>query len=439
MRVSVFGAGYVGLVTSVCLAKIGHDVLCIDNNAEKINLLQQGIPPIYEQGLEPLLQAQLEHKTLRFSTHAVEAIRHGDVLMIAVGTPVGPHNDIDLRYVYEVIDQIAAYLDHRAIIVMKSTVPPGTADRITARLAHTHIIDVASNPEFLQEGTAIQQFMSPDRVIIGADHIQAIQMVYDLYAPIINAQHPCLIMDKTSAELSKYASNTLLATKISFINEMSQIAEHVGADIRLVKRALGLDHRINPAFLNAGCGFGGSCFPKDVLTLIATAIKHGINPLLMRATMERNQSQQAVLFHKVSRFFNHDLKGKIIALWGLTFKPHTDDIRCATSHVVADLFWKSGCTIQAYDPMGMEHFAKQYSGHALLRCCPSAVAALEHADVLVITTEWPEFSTIPLQTIKNHLRFQAVFDGRNIIQPREAVQHHIHYEGIGCAPVRRHT
>jgi len=437
MKITVFGAGYVGLVTAICLADIGHQVVCIDNNRNKIEQLIEGIPPIFEEGLQALLTKHLETKNINFTSDPVEAILHGEIIMIAVGTPL-KNDDINLSYLYEVANTIVEHLNHDVIIVMKSTVPPGTTKAIEKHITDllwqrkfNCAVDFAVNPEFLQEGTAIRQFMHPDRIIVGADKISAIQTLHDLYSPIIKNKEQFLIMDKASAELTKYASNALLATKISFINEISQIAEKVDADIDAVKIGMGMDYRINPLFLRAGCGFGGSCFPKDIMTLIATAKKLDINPYVLEAVIKRNNSQQKLLFHKVKNFFKNHLKNKTIALWGLSFKPHTDDIRCATSHVLTELFWQEDCFIKAYDPLAMENFSQCYPNHPQLELCSSPFDALENADVLVIATEWPEFKQIPLNEIKQYLRYKAVFDGRNIFHPEEARRHNLHYYGVG--------
>ncbi|OGO91212.1 MAG: hypothetical protein A3F10_01960 [Coxiella sp. RIFCSPHIGHO2_12_FULL_42_15] len=438
MKVSVFGAGYVGLVTAVCLAKIGHTVICIDNDQNKIHLLAEGISPIYEAGLEPLLNKFLSTKNIQFTGDPLKAIENSDLMIIAVGTPLDERGNANLSYVYQVTQTIAEHLNHSCVIVLKSTSPPGTSETLTRYLHHQlkkknlniHC-DVASNPEFLQEGTAIQQFMHPDRIIVGADNIHTIQTLYDLYQPLIKNKEQFLIMNKTSAELTKYASNAFLATKVSFMNEISQIAEQVGADIESVRTGMSLDYRINPLFLNAGCGFGGSCFPKDISALLASAQHTDVKPFILESVIKRNLTQQQLLFHKVNRFFEQQLQGKTIALWGLTFKPNTDDVRSATSHILSELFWKAGCFIKAYDPLGMENFSKHYPNHPQLELCSSPLDALENADVLVIVTEWNEFKQVPLAEIKNRLRYNAIFDGRNILQPSDATRHQLIYYGIG--------
>ncbi len=437
MKVSVFGAGYVGLVTAVCLAEIGHSVICIDNDQAKIDLLNQGICPIYESELQPLLDKHLS-KQLFFSTDASRAIVDTDLLMIAVGTPLNKADDVNLDYVYQVATTIAYQLNYPCSVILKSTTPPGTANALTQYVNGilkqrncNFSVDVATNPEFLQEGTAVQQFMYPDRIIIGAEDIKTIQLMHDLYRPITKDKNQLLIMDKASAELTKYASNALLATKVSFMNEISQIAEAVGANINSVKMGVGQDYRINPLFLNAGCGFGGSCFPKDIMTLIAMAKQHQIEPYVMESVIKRNLSQQKLLFHKVSAYFQRQLKGKTIALWGLTFKPNTDDIRCSTSQVLIDLFLKAGSIVRAFDPMGMDNFAKHYDDQLRLQLCSSPLDALDKADVLVITTEWHQFKKIPLAEIKQRLHYNAIFDGRNIFNYEETKRHQLNYFGIG--------
>lgn len=442
MKVSVFGAGYVGLVTAVCLAKIGHHVICIDNNAEKINKLNQGIPPLYEQGLETLLKTELAKGLLRFSLTAADALKDAELVMIAVGTPLSETGDIDLSFINQVITSVGKQLNSETLLVLKSTVPAGTAQALTqslnSQLAERGLtikVDVVSNPEFLQEGNAIEQFMQPDRIIIGADEPASIATLKKLYQPLLEEQVPLLVMDKASAELSKYASNALLATKISFINEISQIADKVGADIELVAAAVGQDYRINPRFLKAGCGFGGSCFPKDIMTLIAAARKLGVQPHLLESVMTRNALQQRCLFDAVNNFFKADLQGKTIALWGLTFKPNTDDVRYASSHIIAALFWEAGCCINAYDPLGSENFAKMHAAQSALRICRSALDALESADVLLVCTEWPEFAEADLALIKTKLTHAAIFDGRNLFDAEKLKKAGFYYYGIGINAV----
>ncbi len=437
MKLSVFGAGYVGLVSAVCLAKIGHQVICIDTDHEKIALLQQGISPIYEQGLQVLLPPLLSKGLLAFSTSAQVALQEPEAVMIAVGTPLTADNDIDLRYVEQVVNTIAHHIEHDVLIIIKSTVIPGTQQRLSEQLQDilgqrkVNIdVDVVNNPEFLQEGSAMQQFMNPDRIIIGAEKSKSINVLKKIYQPLVKDQSQVLVMSPESAELAKYASNAMLATKISFINEISQIAAAVGADMESVKTAVGADYRISPYFLNAGCGFGGSCFPKDMMTLVASAKRLGVKPLLLESVLQRNALQQSDLFYRVQRFFNADLAGKTIALWGASFKPHTDDVRCATSHVVANLFWQAGCHIKLHDPLAMNNFASAHKDQKALTLCDSPLAALQQADVLVITTEWPEFKAISPSIIKKQLRHTAVFDGRGLFDAKEMQQQGIYYQSI---------
>lgn len=437
MRVSVFGAGYVGLVTAICLAEIGHHVVCVDIDPKKITDLNQGIAPIYEEGLQPLLEQHLQTQQIQFTDDPEHAIKHGDVQFIAVGTPLNAQGEVNLDYIYQVATQIAQHMQQDCTVVMKSTVPPGTAHAVTKHIAHIldqrsaeYSFDVASNPEFLQEGTAIQQFMYPDRIIIGAENINTIQTLHDLYQPILKTKEQFVIMNKPSAELTKYAANSLLATKVSFMNEISQIAEQVGANIDSVKQGVGMDYRINPRFLNAGCGFGGSCFPKDIMTLIATARSHQVKPYVLESVIQRNLDQQQLLFRKVHQYFNGNLNDKTIALWGLTFKPNTDDIRCSTSRILVELFCQAGTTIRAYDPLGMDNFAKLYPDNQQLIFCSSPLDAIDQADVLVIATEWPEFKRVPLKAIEQRLNYNAIFDGRNIFH-EEVHKHNIEYFGIG--------
>ena len=438
MKVSVFGAGYVGLVSAVCLAKIGHDVVCVDNNAEKIHNLKRGIPPIYEQGLEELLKAELAQGSLTFTTKSIDALKEVEIIMVAVGTPLTEELDIDLTYVNQVIASIAEELSQEALIVLKSTVPPGTSQQLNRilnkRLAERQLaitVDVANNPEFLQEGNAIQQFMQADRIIIGASIVATIERLKKLYQPLLEKQVPLLVMDKASAELTKYAANAFLASKVSFINEISQIADKVGANIQSVAMGMGKDYRINPRFLNAGCGFGGSCFPKDIMTLIAIAKKLELEPQVLESVIARNTLQQRWLFDQVSKFFKGNLRAKTIALWGLTFKPNTDDVRYATSHVITDLFCQAGCHVRAYDPLGSDNFAKMHQEQKNLTVCQSAIDALETANILVISTEWRQFTKVDLSVIKAKLSDAAIFDGRNLLDSDAVKAQGFYYCGVG--------
>lgn len=438
MKVSVFGAGHIGVVTAVCLAEIGHTVVCTDSDQSKIEQLTAGMTPTYEAGLQPLLNTHLSKKTIAFTNDLMMAIQHGDVLIITVETPPDVNGHANLTYVYEAAKTIAENANRHCIVALKTTTPPGTADILTQyierklQLRQANItIDVASNPEFVQEGTAVQQFLHPDRIIVGANNIHTIQLLFDLYQPLIHEKEQFLIMNKASAELSKYAMNSFLATKMSFINEISQIAEQIGADMESVQNGLSKDYRINPLTLAAGCDFGDACFAKDITALITTAQNFQIKPYVLEAVIKRNLTQQQILFYKVDHFFQHRLQSKTIAFWGLSSKQSDDDPYFATSHILADLFWKAGCTIRAYDPLGMENFAKHYPDHTQLELCSSPIDALDGADVLVIITAWNEFKQVPLTEIHQRLHFKAIFDGKNIIEPSEASRYQLLYYGIG--------
>ncbi len=438
MNVSVYGAGYVGLVTAVCLAELGHHVICVDIDDQKIANLQQGQLPIYEEGLANLLQKNLKAQRITFTTDSKTAIAHGIIQMIAVGTPPRADGSADMQYVEAVAKTIATHMTEYRLIVTKSTVPVGTGDRVRAIIAHIVAdrqvrlkFNVASNPEFLREGCAVADFMQPDRVIVGTARDKALQLLKELYAPL-NLDADCLVAtDIRSAELSKYAANAFLATKISFMNEMSQLAEHYGADIELVRQGMGLDPRIGKQYLNPGCGFGGSCFPKDVAALKYMADQVNFKSHILDAVMLTNENQKAVLFQKINHYFADQLRGKVIALWGLAFKPNTDDVRAAPSRELMQLLWQAGATVQAYDPMGMHNIQAIYGDRAELKLCASAEQALQGADVLAIVTEWPEFRSFNLGLIKNALRHPAIFDGRNIFDPSKLRDSGIDYFAIG--------
>jgi len=440
MKVTVYGVGYVGLVLGLCLAELGHDVCCMDIDQAKIDQLQQGTLPIYEPGLDGLLEKNQQLNRIQFTTELSVAVHHGQIQFIAVGTPSLSDGRADLQYVDSVAEGIGRHLNHQVVIVNKSTVPVGTANRVefiieqqlTRRDLKLHF-DVVSNPEFLREGSAVMDFMHPDRIIIGSSSESAVALLRQLYANIIDEKNTAYVVMKTeSAELTKYAANAFLATKISFMNEMSQLAEKTGADIRDVQKGMGLDSRINSKFLNPGCGYGGSCFPKDVYALLALARDVGSQVNIMPAVLKTNQKQKLVLFDKIKRFFQNDLSGKVIALWGLSFKPNTDDIRSASSIVMMEALWKAGAIVQAYDPLAMDNIRQYYGQHAQLRLCTSAQQALKDADVLAILTEWDEFLHHDLTMVKHSLTHPVIFDGRNLFEPATLAQLGIQYVGVGC-------
>lgn len=434
-KITIFGTGYVGLVTGVCLAEIGNDVLCVDTNPEKIYLLQQGQSPIYERGMDEILTKNIAAKRLRFTTDAAEGVKHGDFLFIAVGTPSATYGSANLQFVYEVARSIGKHLDHDCIVVNKSTVPVGTGDKVkniiaTELMQRKEKIDfaVVSNPEFLKQGDAIADFMHSDRVIIGSNDEKALAKMQQLYAP---TQSRIVTMDIRSAELSKYAANAFLATKISFINEMAMLAEKFDADITSIRLGIGTDPRIGMDFLNAGCGYGGSCFPKDVKALIWMARESGSEVPLFDAIENINIRQKCIIFNRLMKYFKNNLKGKRIALWGLAFKPNTDDMRDAPSRVLMELLWQEGAIVQAYDPVAMKEAQRIYNSRSDLILCSSMAATLENADALAVVTEWQEFANPDFNLIKNKLRQPIIFDGRNLYDPQKVSEMGFEYHGIG--------
>lgn len=438
MQINLFGAGYVGLVTATCLAEHGNKVLCIDKDQEKIKRLQSGECPIHEPDLPALLQKNLNSGRLNFSADPQEGIEHGFYQFITVGTPQDEDGSADLTYVLEVAEYIGKTLQEPKLIINKSTVPVGTANKVKAiiqkRLDHRNInisFDVASNPEFLREGAAVNDFMRSDRIIIGTDNKAAESQLRHLYRPFNRNNDRLIAMDIRSAELTKYAANAFLATKISFINEISQLAERLNADIEQVRIGIGSDPRIGYHFINPGCGYGGSCFPKDVVALEATAKTVDYQPRLLNAVHQVNDAQKKLLFSKISQYFKNDLNGKIIALWGLSFKPNTDDMREAPSKVLIASALAAGMKIQAFDPVAMSEAARLYRGETNFSCCDSPEKALINADVLVIVTEWNIFFNPDFQLIKQHLKEPVIFDGRNLYDPVFLKQLGIKYYAIG--------
>jgi len=438
MRVIIFGTGYVGLVTGTCLAEVGNDVTCVDVDAGKIARLERGEIPIYEPGLEPLVRANHKSGRLRFTTDADAAMAQAQIVFIAVGTPPDEDGSADLTHVLEVARTIGRGLAKPAVVVNKSTVPVGTADSVRAAIAGELAVrgveiafDVVSNPEFLKEGDAVQDCMRPDRIIIGADSARAVDALKVLYAPF-NRNHERIVqMDVRSAELTKYAANAMLATKISFMNEIANIAEQVGADVEQVRRGIGSDPRIGYHFIYPGAGYGGSCFPKDVKALAYTSRAHGHEPRLLDAVEMVNAQQKRKLFALVERHFEGRLAGRTIALWGLAFKPNTDDMREAPSRTVLESLWNAGVTVRAYDPEAIEEAERIYGTRDDLVLCDQPYAALEGADALVVVTEWKAFRSPDLDRIRASLREHVIFDGRNIFEPKAIEAAGIAYYGIG--------
>ncbi|WP_066014052.1 UDP-glucose dehydrogenase family protein [Endozoicomonas atrinae] len=438
MKVTVFGIGYVGLVQAAVLAEVGHDVVCVDIDQNKVDNLKRGIIPIYEPGLEPIVKENSQAGRLHFTTDAAEGIAHGTLQFIAVGTPPDEDGSADLQYVLAVASTIAEHMNDRKIIVNKSTVPVGTADKVATKV--TEVLQkrgvqlefsVASNPEFLKEGAAVNDCMRPDRIVVGTDRDYVVDTMKELYAPFNRNHDRMIFMDVRSAELTKYAANCMLATKISFMNEMAGLAERLGADIEMVRQGIGSDPRIGFHFIYPGCGYGGSCFPKDVQALKRTAEEIDFEPLILRAVEERNAQQKNVLFTKLSTHFNGQLKGKTIALWGLAFKPNTDDMRDAPSRVLMEALWEAGATVQAYDPEAMEEAQRIYGLRDDLTLSGTPQAAIKSADALVICTEWRQFRAPDFDQITALLKEPVIFDGRNMYEPERMKQKGFTYYAIG--------
>jgi UDPglucose 6-dehydrogenase len=438
MKVSVVGTGYVGLVTGACLADLGNDVVCVDIDEQKVAGLREGRIPIHEPGLAELVVRNSAAKRLRFTTDAGEAARHGRVQFIAVGTPPDEDGSADVRHVIAAARQIGRAMDGDRVVVNKSTVPVGTAAAVAAAIAEelkargaTHRASVVSNPEFLKEGSAIDDFMRPDRIVVGSDEADATELMRRLYAPFERNHAKLMVTDVASAELIKYAANAMLATRISFMNEMALLAEKLGADIDAVRRGIGSDPRIGRDFLYAGCGYGGSCFPTDVKALVRAADRAGVPTRLLAAVDAVNAHQKRVLVERIEERFGADLAGTTFALWGLAFKPGTDDIREAPSAVVIAELTRRGARVRAYDPVAIDAARRAHGATAGLEFAPSALAALEGADALVIVTEWKEFRSPDLDAMKGAMRRAVIFDGRNILDPRQARAAGFEYTGIG--------
>ncbi len=440
MDVTIFGTGYVGLVTGTCLAEVGHSVTCIDVDADKINGLNTGVVPIFEPGLAPLVQSNHAAGRLHFTTDAARAIAHGDIIFIAVGTPPDEDGSADLRYVLEVARTIGQHLQRPTVVVDKSTVPVGTADKVRATIAKTLaqrgaevVFSGVSNPEFLKEGAAVEDCLRPDRIVIGADDASAADLLKRLYAPFNRNHDRVVTMDVRSAELTKYAANAMLATKISFMNEIANIAEQVGADVEMVRHGIGSDPRIGWNFIYPGAGYGGSCFPKDVQALAKTAQQHGVQPRLLDAVEAVNVAQKGHLFELVLRHYGsiEALRGKTMALWGLAFKPNTDDMREASSRRLLQQLWDAGANVRAHDPEAMVETSRIFGDRQDLVLCDSAEAALQGSDALVVITEWKQFRSPDFARLRLELTDAVVFDGRNLYSPAEVEAAGLAYYGIG--------
>ncbi len=424
MKVTVIGAGYVGLVSGACLADFGNHVLCFDVDEKKIALLKSGAIPIYEPGLKELVAQNVAAGRLRFTTDVLESVAYGQMQMIAVGTPPGEDGSADLQYVVAAARAIGKHMRDAKVVVNKSTVPVGTADRVRAAIAEelqaraaTLHFSVVSNPEFLKEGAAVEDFMRPDRIVIGADDDTAIAAMRQLYAPLQRNHEKIMLMDVRSAELTKYAANAMLATRISFMNELALLAERLGADIEQVRKGIGADPRIGYHFLYPGIGYGGSCFPKDVQALQRTAKQSGMELALLAAVEQVNRAQKSVLTQKIVKRFGEKLAGKTFALWGLAFKPNTDDMREAPSLVLIDELAKRGANITAFDPVAMQEAKKMLANYPNVRFAADAHAALENADALVVVTEWKTFRSPDFDFIRQTLNSPVIFDGRNLFEP----------------------
>jgi UDPglucose 6-dehydrogenase len=437
MRITIFGSGYVGLVTGACLADAGNHVLCVDVDERKTAMLQRGEVPIHEPGLDAVVKRGADAGRLRFTSDAKEGVEHGLFQLIAVGTPPDEDGSADLRYVLAVARTIGSHMSEYKVVVTKSTVPVGTADKVRAAVNETLTqrraqveFDMVSNPEFLKEGAAIADFMKPDRVVIGTDSHRATELMRELYEPFTRNRDRMIVMDVRSAELTKYAANSMLATKISFMNELANLAERFGADIESVRVGLGSDPRIGYSFIYPGVGYGGSCFPKDVQALQRSAQEVGYDASILAAVESVNSRQKQVLFNKIKGHFGA-LKGKTLALWGLAFKPNTDDMREASSRVLMEALWAAGAKVRAYDPVAMAECARIYGERADLTLCKTAPEALEGADALAIVTEWQEFRSPDFDDIKGALRSPVIFDGRNLYDPEHMSRAGFSYYAIG--------
>ena len=439
MRLAIFGVGYVGLVQAAVFADAGHDVLCVDLDADKVERLQRGIVPIFEPGLERLVQESLESRRLMFTTDSAEGVRHGEVLFLAVGTPPDEDGSADLSYVLAAADTIATHMKANRTVVVKSTVPVGTCEKVARQVRlglerrgrNDLVARVASNPEFLKEGAAVADCTKPDRIVIGTSDAETEALLREVYAPFNRNHEKIIAMDVRSAELTKYAANCMLATKISFINEMANIADRLGADIEKVRLGIGSDPRIGYQFIYPGIGYGGSCFPKDVRAMIHSAQEVGFDPAVLRSVEARNNQQKQFLTDKVAAVFGDDLSGRTFALWGLAFKPNTDDMRDAPSRAMMEALWVRGARVQAHDPKAMAECRRIYGERADLTFCDSPVAALSGADALIVATEWKSYSAPDFDVIRKALKLPVVFDGRNIYDPAVAQRHGLILHDVG--------
>ncbi len=438
MKITVVGTGYVGLVSGTCMAEVGNDVLCLDVDPAKIKILKDGGIPIHEPGLLEMVCRNVAAGRLKFTTNIQQAVEFGDVQFIAVGTPPDEDGSADMQYVIAAARNIGKYMTNHKVVVDKSTVPVGTADKVKITIAEELAVrksalnfSVVSNPEFLKEGAAVEDFMRPDRIVIGTEDEQSKVTMRALYAPFQRNHERLVMMDVRSAELTKYAANAMLATRISFMNEMANLAEILGADIESVRRGIGSDPRIGYDFLYSGCGYGGSCFPKDVKALISTGHNNGHDLKVLNAVETANDAQKQVLTKKIKKHFGQNLTGKHFTVWGLAFKPNTDDMREATSRVLIHDLLQAGATVTAYDPVAMDEAKRIFNGIAGLTFAKTPSEALNNADALVIVTEWKEFRIQDFSHIKQNLKANIIFDGRNMYDPQAVKNAGIEYRSIG--------
>lgn len=437
MNVTIIGTGYVGLVTGCCLAEHGHNVTCVDNNEAKVEELKQGMSPIFEPGLTDLLTRNIAEQRISFTTDLAEGVKTAEAIFLALPTPAQEDGSADLSAVLSVAKQLGPVLpDNYCVIIDKSTVPVGTAEKVREAIAASGQteFDVVSNPEFLREGHAVQDFMEPERVVVGVTSDRAQIIMQELYRSFINDERPLYITDPATAELTKYAANSFLVTKISFMNEIAALSERMGADVDMVRQAIGADSRIGSKFLYPGIGSGGSCFPKDVRALNHMAEEHGYDFRLLKAAMDVNNTQPQVMVTKVLDHFNGDIKGKTFALWGLAFKPQTDDIREAPALVIVDGLTEAGAQLIAYDPEAADN-VRQFHPNSSLEIADDKYAALDKAEALIIATEWPEFIESDLREISSHLNQPVIFDGRNIFKPEVMQESGFTYYSIGRRPI----
>lgn len=431
MKITVVGTGYVGLVTGTCLAETGNHVCCVDIDQRKVEKLRNGVMPIYEPGLEKLFERNLKEERLSFTTSLEEGVEHGEIIFLALPTPPGEDGSADLKYVLGVADHLGKIMTDYKVIIDKSTVPVGTAEKVQAAVAKNFDgeFDVVSNPEFLREGVAVEDFMKPDRIVIGTTSERAQKLLTELYGPYVRQGNPIIFMDERSAELTKYAANAFLATKISFMNEIAQLCERLGADVDMVRRGIGSDDRIGKRFLFPGIGYGGSCFPKDVKALVYSANEVNYEFQILNAVTDVNEKQKVHLVNKIKRYYNNDLAGKHFAIWGLAFKPNTDDIREAPALEIIYALLESGATVSAFDPEGMNN-VKGVIGDKITYA-ETQYDALEGADALIVATEWNEFRTPDFDKILATMKDAVIFDGRNLFEVEQMEKKGFHYESIG--------